>query len=146
MQEFNYEDLLNAWLAAETSIKSPKQVSSLTYNESVICNLLLRNAKTESEGLTASQLCHATNIHKSQMNRILNHMEESNIIKRVRSSADKRKVLISFNSEAESGFHEQHMRIIEIVHGIVSELGERRSAEVTQALNDLALAARKVIG
>ena len=146
VQDFNYEDLLNAWLRAETSIKSPKQVTSLTYNESLICNLLLQDAKNDGIGLTASQLCHATQIHKSQMNRILNTMEAKELIVRTRSEEDKRKVYITFNSNQHETFTTQHSRVIGLVAGIVEDLGAERSRELTQALNDLADAARRVIG
>ena len=72
-----HEDLLSAWLQLSTSINNTRVVSELTYNESLICNILYNNSKHNSDRkLTATDLCSATKMLKSQMNRTLNQLEK----------------------------------------------------------------------
>lgn len=139
------EELLNAWLRVSTAIRNDKIVPSLTYNESVVCHLLLRDRNDGGCGLTATDLCRETQIKKSQMNRILNALESRELIIRKVSEADRRRVLITMNRGKSSEFDAQHQTILKIVGGIAAELGPKRSREVVKALDDLADAARKVI-
>ena len=67
------ENLLNAWLRLSTSINNPRIVSEMTYNESLVCNILYNHSESE---ITATDLCNATKMLKSQMNRTLNQLEK----------------------------------------------------------------------
>ena len=92
MQQLN-EVLLGAWLRISTVINNSRLVSEMSYNESLICNILYRNATEHPEHtMTATDLCAETRILKSQMNRILTQLEEKKLITRERSSEDKRKI------------------------------------------------------
>ena len=89
------EALLGAWLRLSTSINNSRLVTDMPYNESLICNVLYRNDLSRpGTKLTATELCAETKILKSQMNRILEQMEEKHLIFRERSPKDKRKVYI----------------------------------------------------
>lgn len=141
----DHEELLNAWLKVSTAIRNDKLVPSLTYNESVVCHLLLRNYVDGGNGLTATDLCRETQIQKSQMNRILNALESRDLILRERSESDRRRVLITMNRDKSDAFDAQHKAILKIVGAVASQLGPERSKEIVGALEDLAEAARKVI-
>ena len=94
------EKILGAWLKLSTAICNERIVSELPYNESLICSILHKNAtETPEEKITATDLCEKTNIQKSQMNRILNTLEEKGLIFRKRSEKDKRQVFVSMNME-----------------------------------------------
>lgn len=71
-----HESLLNSWLRLSTSINNARLVSEMTYNESLICNILYNQSKTVNKYLTATDLCRMTNMLKSQMNRTLTQLEK----------------------------------------------------------------------
>ena len=94
------EELLGAWLKLSVAINNEKVVSDMPYNEALICNILYRNQIHDPlKKLTATDLCNATKMQKSQMNRTLNNMEEKSLIVRERSELDKRQVFVSLNME-----------------------------------------------
>ena len=57
------EVLLGAWLKISTAINNSRLVSEMSYNESLICNILYRNATEHPDVLlTATDLCAETKI------------------------------------------------------------------------------------
>lgn len=138
------ERLLDAWLQASTAIRNDRFVKELTYNESIICKLLAEDAAAGGEGLTATDLCSATQMKKSQMNRTLTSMEERGLVARSISKEDHRKQLVKIEPSQMNRFLKQHERIIAFVESVMKELGSTRSVELTSALKDLACAVRKV--
>lgn len=144
-ERIDNERLLNAWLAVSTSIRNDKLVPSLTYNESIVCHLLLKDHKEGGSGVTATDLCRETQIQKSQMNRILTALESRGLILRKRSDIDRRRVVITINKDKTAEFDAQHTAIIDIVGAVASQLGPDRAKEVVSALEHLADAARKVV-
>ena len=122
------EYLLSAWLQLSTSINNTRVVSELTYNESLICNILYNNTKHNSDKkLTATDLCNTTKMLKSQMNRTLNQLEQRNLITKERSSLDKRCIYITMNEAQKSAYETQHKRILQIINSIVLNIGETES-------------------
>ena len=115
MQNIN-EKVLNAWLKLSTVICNERMVSELPYNESLICGILHKNATEHPENkITATELCEKTKIQKSQMNRILNTLEEKGLIFRKRSEKDKRQVFVSMNMENAGVYERQHKNILFMV-------------------------------
>lgn len=124
------ETLLSAWLRISTSINNSRIVSKLSYNESLVCNLLYRNHCDRAEApLTATQLCQTTKMLKSQMNRTLNQLEDRGMIYRERSSKDKRVFHIRLNEEALKDYEKQHESIIALLNKIIAELGLEQTRE-----------------
>lgn len=140
------ETLLSAWLRVSTSIINTRVVSELPYNEALVCNVLYENScKENSQPLTATDLCNKTNMLKSQMNRTLNLLESKGIISRHRSETDKRQVFIMFDMETAGPYQTQHERILQLLDEIVSRLGEDKTNEVIETLNDVADIANDII-
>ena len=132
------EALLGAWLRLSTSINNSRLVTDMPYNESLICNVLYRNDLSRpSTKLTATELCAETKILKSQMNRILEQMEEKHLIFRERSPQDKRKVYIRLNHSPDSAYFKQHEKILAIMDFVIEKLGEGKSRIVVRTLNDI---------
>lgn len=132
------EVLLSAWLHVSTSVNNSRIVSKLSYNESLVCNLLYRNHRDEIEApMTATQLCQKTKMLKSQMNRTLNQLEERGMIRRERSSSDKRVVHIRLNSDALKDYEKQHESIIAILNKIIAELGMEQTKETISILEKI---------
>lgn len=140
------EVLLGAWLKLSTAINNSRIVSEMSYNESLICNILYRNA-TESpdKALTATDLCDETKILKSQMNRILTQLEGKNLITRERSKEDKRKIFIRLTTEQSNAYLKQHEQILKLLDEIIEKLGEEKSKEIIHALNRISNVADEII-
>ena len=134
-----HESLLNSWLRLSTSINNARLVSEMTYNESLICNILYKQSKdSASQTITATTLCQMTNMLKSQMNRTLNQLEKKNMITRVRSEKDKRQIFISMNLKQCDAYEKQHVRILQILDAVISQLGEEKSLQAIHTLNQIA--------
>jgi len=145
MQQLN-EVLLGAWLKISTAINNSRLVSEMSYNESLICNILHRNA-TENPGspLTATDLCEQTRILKSQMNRILTQLEEKKLITRARSAEDKRKIYVHLTKEQSNAYLKQHGQILNLLDGIIDKIGEEKTLEIVEALNNISDVAKDLI-
>ncbi len=144
MQKIN-EELLDAWLRVSTSINNSRLVSELSYNESLICNLLYKNQlNTPDTFMTATDLCNEMKMQKSLMNRTLNQLERKGIITRERSQQDKRKIYLYLNLEQSQNYELQHTKILQLIDGIIDELGPEKTEKAITCLRDIALAANKL--
>lgn len=133
------EALLNSWLRISTAINNPRLVSEMTYNESLVCNILYQHCTSDDaeQPLTATDLCAMTNMLKSQMNRTLTQLESKNMITRQRSTRDKRQIFISMNLEQCHAYQKQHEKILKILDTVIHELGIEKSNTAMQILNDI---------
>jgi len=140
------EALLGAWLKLSTAINNSRLVSEMSYNESLICNILYRNvAECPEKTLTATDLCDETKILKSQMNRILTQLEEKNLIIRERSSEDKRKIYIRLTSDQSNAYLKQHEQILKLLDDVIAKLGKEQTKEIIRALNGISDVADEII-
>lgn len=140
------EVLLGAWLKISTAINNSRLVSEMSYNESLICNILYRNATENPDVLlTATDLCTETKILKSQMNRILTQLEEKNLITRERSAQDRRKVYVRLTNEQSNAYLKQHEHIIKLLDNIIAKLGEEKTLEIIEVLNGISDVAGEII-
>lgn len=139
------EALLEAWLRVSTSINNSRLVSELSYNESLVCNLLYKNMLAHPEQfLTATDLCAETKMQKSLMNRTLKQLESKGMITRERSEQDKRRVYIYLNLEQIKKYELQHEKILALINAIRGELGEDDTRTAITTLNTIAQAANKL--
>ena len=119
-----YEKLLSSWVRLSTAVVNNRVVTNMSYNESLVCHVLYENAIAEQpREITATDLCEATHILKSQMNRILTSLENKAIITRIRSLKDKRQINIALNMEHAGLFRTQHEHIIKLIDTIVERIG-----------------------
>lgn len=139
------EDLLDAWLRLSISVNNPRRVTEITYNESLICNILYKHAHNQEETpLTATDLCKMTNMLKSQMNRTLTQLEEKELISRERSTIDKRQVYVTMNMEQCHIYESQHEQILSILDAVIHNLGKERSLEAIKLLNAISEVAEQL--
>ncbi|MBR6643225.1 MAG: MarR family transcriptional regulator [Lachnospiraceae bacterium] len=140
------EVLLGAWLKLSIAINNSRLVSEMSYNESLICNILYRNTIDNPEiKITATDLCTQTKILKSQMNRILNQLEDKNLITKERSPKDKRKIFIHLTSEQSNAYLKQHEQILKLLDNVIDRLGEEQTKEIIRALNGISDVATEII-
>lgn len=140
------EQLLDAWIMLSTAIINDRHVSEMSYNESILCNILYRNQTMQPpKRLTATDLCRETGMLKSQMNRTLNAMEQKGIIGRERSTLDKRRVFITFQDDNSAVYQKQHEKIIELADAIIAQLGTQKTCETITLFQTISTIARKVL-
>ena len=145
MEKIN-EELLTAWLKISTSINNSRLVSKMSFNESLICNILYNNQISDSpKNITATDLCKETQILKSQMNRTLNKLEESGMITRIRSNQDKRHVFIQLNHENTANYISQHKEILSIIDAIIDKIGVENAKNAISSLTLLSEAAISIL-
>ena len=139
------EDLLDAWLRLSIAVNNPRLVTEITYNESLICNILYKHAHSEkATPLTATDLCKMTNMLKSQMNRTLNQLEEKDLISRERSTTDKRQVFVTMNLQQCHIYETQHKQILGILDAVINKLGYERSRDAIKILNAISEVAEQL--
>lgn len=121
------EEILNAWLDLTSSINNERIVSSMPFNELIIYRYLFNNLDKE---ITATELCNITKMQKSQMNRTLISMEEKNLITRIRSNDDKRKIYVELNKENKDIYTLEHQRIIDLIDKLIDKIGEEKAYQI----------------
>ena len=132
------EALLASWLRLSTSINNSRIVSKMSYNESLVCNLLYHDLLEETgTPMTATKLCQKTKMLKSQMNRTLNQLENKGMIRRERSSIDKRLVYIQLNPEALKDYEKQHEQILALLTRIIDDLGPEQTQNAIQLFDKI---------
>lgn len=128
------EELLSAWMSMSLNIRGNRLLTSLSFNEIVVCSFLYRNMKEGEELLTATDLCSQTKLLKSQLNKVLNEMEKKGLVERIRSKEDKRKVFLKLREEKISVYLEEHKKVMQIVHRVCDALGEEKTGLLTELI------------
>ena len=138
------EELLDAWVDISISVINERLVTMLTYKEALVCNVLRRAGSvvgSDAPGLTATELCRATSMVKSQMNGILTSLEEKQVVRRTRSAQDRRRIEVLLDDGPNSLYRQQHEALLELVDRISRRLGADATAETIETLGTLAKAA-----
>ena len=120
------ENLLRAWMGMSMNIRGNRLLTSLSFNEIVICSFLYRSMQEGKDVLTATDLCNYTKLLKSQLNKVLNMMENKGLIERIRSDKDKRKIFLKLREENVSVYLEEHEKVMGIIHHIYNSMGEEK--------------------
>ena len=134
------EELLQAWMGMVTYIRGNRLLSSLSVNEMLICNILYQQRLSGGPPVTATMLCERTQLLKSQMNHILNSMEQRMLIERTPDRSDRRLVSIRLREEAIPTYRQEHEKVLKIVNAVCTSLGQE-SAHTLAALMRQATAA-----
>lgn len=125
------EELLYAWIKMSVSIRGNRILSERSFNESVICSMLYRQQEKDGKQLTATDICERTKLLKSQVNRILNEMERQEMIERIRSKEDKRKIYISLKKEYIETYLEEHAKVMRIMDVFSEKMGKEKMKSLT---------------
>lgn len=141
MREFN-EELLEAWLQLTSTINNERIVSQMPFNEALICRILYQN---RSNKITATDLCTITKMQKSQMNRTLTSMESKDLVSRVRSTQDKRKIYVTLNEDQIKLYEDEHQRILKIVDTLIERVGVEKAHQVLDLFRLIARIAKEEI-
>lgn len=132
------ERLLGSWLNLSSTVWNRRRVSGMTFNEVLVCGLLKRRKDTEPDKFyIATELCAETGLFKSQMNKLINSMEEKGLVTRLRSEKDRRFVYIKLTGEGEMRYLKEHEGIMLMLDKLVDAVG-------TDCANDCADLVNKV--
>ncbi len=140
------EKLLDAWLSLSSTVWNRRVVSAMTFNEIFVCNLL-RHQMEENPGerLTATDLCDKMRLFKSQMNKVLNSMEEKGYIERIRSNQDKRFVYIELSQKGLEEYNKEHEEIMLMIDSLVDKIGSKRTERTADAVKDISEELRRLM-
>lgn len=139
------EELLEGWLRMSMSIWNKRLVTAMTYNESMVCNLLYKRRKLGGPPLTATELCTKLQIHKPQMNVILNKLEQRGMIARIRSQQDKRNVHITLTECGVPIYEEAHNEILRLPKAVIGKLGEEKIKVFADTMKEVASCFNEVV-
>lgn len=132
------EQLLEAWMSMEVCIRGNRLLSKFSMNEMLVCNALYRQMQSGGAPVTATDLCSATRLLKSQMNRLLSSMEFDGLIRRERNPTDKREVYVYLQKSALPRYLEEHEHVLKIVGAVCSALGEEDTHSLTALMHKAA--------
>lgn len=127
------ENLLAAWMALSRTINNERMATRMPYNAAQILREIVR-AETP---LTATDLCDALMMQKSQMNRSLTYMEEKGWIVRERAQDDKRQIYIRVKEAPLQIYEEQHDDVIGYVGDVAKKLGDEKTAVLVDLVNEV---------
>ncbi|WP_283684344.1 MarR family transcriptional regulator [Parablautia sp. Marseille-Q6255] len=145
-QNQKIEEVLNAWLYLSMSVSNNRLVSDMPLNEAVICHLLYRNQlHCPDAPLTATDLCRATKMLKSQMNRTLQSMEDKGLIFRERSSLDKRQVYVFINHTSPL-YQNMHEKALMLVEQFMSKIGLNKADDIIRLFTIIGDTADEITG
>lgn len=135
MEQNRQHELLQAWLQMSVCIRGNRLLSKLTFNEILICSLLYSRSP-EQRALTATDICAQIRLLKSQVNHILTGMEDKQLIERVRSTTDRRRVYIRLREEHISKYLTEHREVMRILDAVEQRLGEEQTRELARLMNE----------
>ncbi|MDD7281116.1 MAG: MarR family winged helix-turn-helix transcriptional regulator [Erysipelotrichaceae bacterium] len=126
------EKLIETWNTISYILKPERLFRDLSYNEQTICSLLYRAQKE----MTATDLIEQTSLLKSQMNKIMNSLEQKDVIQRIRSEEDKRKIVVELTDYGKEIYRKEHQSVLEISNHIIEQLGTKKSEQLISLMEE----------
>lgn len=140
------EALLRAWLELTAILWDRRLVSGLTFNEAVVCNQLkFQQDSFPDAPLTATILCEKTNIRKSQMNQVLNSLEQQGYIYREQSETDRRIFHIHLTEAGTAAYLAAHANASQLLTAVISRMDPENIVFLTEQLQIATVTAQSVM-
>lgn len=132
------DSFLQAWLKISSTVSNERIVTGMLFTEAQVCNIIYyQNIENPDKKLSATDLCRATHMHKSLMNRTINKLESKGIIERHQDKKDKRKIILDMGENFEE-FINVHKDTMKFVNKISENIGEESLIKATEAFNEVA--------
>ena len=131
------EELIRIWLRISGVMKNNRLIASMTFNEIYVCNILYQQKQSNSALLTATDVGLKMKLLKSQMNKVLNSLEKRGILRRFRSTEDKRKIYLELVDENISIYLEEHERVLKMLEQLILTLGEEKIQQVITLMTEV---------
>lgn len=129
------EELLYAWMQMSVCIRGNRILSDLSFNEIMLCGILLRRDQQGGSPATATELCEEMRLLKSQINHILTGLEKRTLLERTRSEADKRVIHVHLTESGRQIYLREHARVMALMGQICQQLGESDSRQLTALIS-----------
>lgn len=126
------ENMLKAWINMSVNTRENRMLKDLTFNEMLVLNMV------HDKELSFKDLVNNLNILKSQLNRILQHLEEKKLIITYIPDNDKRSLMVKMG-ENEELYNQEHERMILLMKKIRNKIGENSTLQLIDLLNQVAL-------
>lgn len=133
------EELLIAWIKANSKIRNHRYVKDMTYNEAIILGLLYQ-AQTNEENsrlLQLKDLCQETKMLKSAVNRYVNNLEKKQYLRRIKLAGNNKSVYLILELEAIETYQKMHKEIIAIIKPLIEKLGKEKTQELVSLLTEV---------
>ena len=125
------EEMIAVWMRMISAVENRRIVEGLSFNEALVCNLLHRQ---EGGYLTASRLCAATHILKSQMNGILRSLEAKGVISRSPSPVDRRVTEIRLKDGGGPLWRASHAHTLSLMDRLIQAMGPEQIQQLLPLL------------
>lgn len=137
MEQQLSEELIRIWLRISGVLKNNRLISSMTFNEIFVCNILYQQKQSNSALLTATDVGLQMKLLKSQMNKVLNSLEKQGLLRRIRSDEDKRKVYLELVDENIGIYLKEHERVLKMLEQLILTLGEEKVQQVISLMTEV---------
>lgn len=139
------EELIQIWLRMSGVLKNNRLISTMTFNEIFVCNILYQQKLTSDKLLTATEVGQIMRLLKSQMNKIISRLEHQGLVRRIRSSHDKRKVYLELVDDNLQLYLNEHQRVLDMLGQLISTVGEDKIHQVIQLMTEVTDAMETII-
>lgn len=130
-----HEELLRAWMRMSVCIRGNRILSALSFNEVMLCGILLRRDERSGPPVTATELREEMRLLKSQINHILTGLEKKGLLERVRSETDKRVVHVHLTESGRQCYRQEHQRVMELIEQVCLQLGEDATRQLSALIS-----------
>lgn len=145
MEQQLSEELIRIWLRISGVLKNNRLISSMTFNEIFVCNILYQQKQSNSALLTATDVGLQMKLLKSQMNKVLNSLEKQGLLRRIRSDEDKRKVYLELVDENIGIYLKEHERVLKMLEQLILTLGEEKVQQVISLMTEVTDSMERII-
>ena len=129
------EELLYAWMQMSVCIRGNRILSDLSFNEIMLCGILLRRDATGGSPATATELCEEMRLLKSQINHILTGLEKKGLLERTRSETDKRVIHVRLTETGRRSYVREHVRVMKLMDQVCQELGDDDTRQLSALIS-----------
>ncbi len=134
MQDLD-EQLLDAWIKINGTLKDTRTSKDLPYNQAIILKFLYDQYKIDGIGRVSFQtLIEKTNFVKSLVNRTVDQLSESNLVIKIKEGKNAYAQLVSENLETFLKIHENSLRIC---NEIIAKIGVDDTNALIRAFNEI---------
>lgn len=108
------ESLVNSWVRFSLVLRNEKLVSTLTYNETVICGMINKNGNE----MQFKNLSKIMNMSKSLLTRSLNDLEKRGIVVKYNKDENHKNIYISLTPNGRETYLKEHEHALMIAKKI----------------------------
>lgn len=135
----NAKELLSLLRTLNKDIKRGFQPKDLNVNEIFLIGMLLEHQyKDDKDSLVqVKEISEKMKVSRPYINKVINGLEEKELVDRVRKPGDKKSVYIALSQKANDIYLGNKQRLISYMNGIVNKLGEEDTLTLIKLIKKL---------